>query len=253
VQTDPAEFWNLLVISVVVTVALAATLIVAVMILQRRHLAVTRSLSGRILNAQEEERAYVARELHDGLLQRVALLAAEVTHLAEQEKAVGAPSGWHVGLRDELADLGEEIRRIAHRMHPAALDMLGLRAALEMLVDEFGATGDLSVTLQLPPGTSAPPSEVSLCIYRIVQEGLRNVVQHAQVREATLRVTLIRGGTLIEILDNGRGLAPTGLERRGLGLKSARERVRALGGDFSFQSAAFGGTRLVVWLPGNWR
>ena len=215
------------------------------LIQQRRYLATTRQFGGRVLAAQEEERAWIARELHDDLIQRVAMIGHE---LEQFERGVAAPVRL-AGIREELHDLAGEIRRLAHRMHPAVLDHLGLSAALAQLVAEFDQQG-LHVSLESAVPAESVPPDVSTCLYRVAQEGLRNVARHSGAQEARLRLRPDGRGVLLEIEDAGRGFDPASPSARaGLGLTSLSERIRLVHGRLSIRSEPGQGTRISAWAP----
>jgi two-component system sensor histidine kinase UhpB len=250
VPSETVEYWRLLLTAGLAVLILLGAFVGSVLIQQRRYLAVTRSLSGRLLLAQEEERSAVARELHDGLIQRVVLLGSELSRMPRTGQPLGAElTAWQQSFRAELFDVADEIRRIAHGMHPAVLDTLGLTAALESLAGEFFFSDGLSVRFLVEGDLPETPANVSLGIYRVAQEGLRNVARHAGVKEAELRVATAHGGIAVEVI-NQLGKAPNlTAAANGFGLKSVAERVRLLDGRYSFSSDPVGGTRLVVWVP----
>lgn len=239
-------------VGLILTVAFVASLIIQ----QRRFLSTTREFAGRLLAAQEDERAWVARELHDDLIQRVAMLGQE---LEEMERESAAPGGAAVavarepirvaGIREELHDLAAEIRRIAHRMHPAVLDHLGLPAALVQLGAEFGVQGlDVKVESSMAPET-IPPA-VATCLYRVAQEGLRNVVRHAHAKQAVIRLRPEAHGITLEIEDTGAGFETSSKQAAaGLGLTSLSERVRLVQGTLTIRSAPSEGTWINAWVP----
>ena len=250
-SSETVEYWRLLVTAALAVLILIGAVVVSVVIQQRRYLAVTRSLSGRLLLAQERERSSVARELHDGLIQRVVLLGSELSRMpAAPGPAADDLAAWRDAFRDELYDVADEIRRIAHGMHPSILDDLGLQAALSALAEEFHASDRLRVRFVAESPLPETSADVALTLYRVAQEGLRNVVRHAGVADAELRVTPTPGGIMLEIV-NARGAAPASDARNGFGLKSVAERVRLLNGQFSFKSDGPAGTRLAVWVPTN--
>jgi signal transduction histidine kinase len=249
--TEPFEYWRLLITAGLAVLILVGAFVGSVIIQQRRYLAVTRSLSGRLLLAQEKERSSVARELHDGLIQRVVLLGSELSRMPP----VAGPeanelAAWRDSFRDELHDVADDIRRIAHGMHPSSLDTLGLEAALASLADEFYFSDNLTVRFIAESALPRTSPDVALTLYRVAQEGLRNVARHAGVPQAELRATPTPGGIMLEIM-NQLGTAPGAGARNGFGLKSVAERVRLLNGRFTFKSDEAGGTRLVVWVPTN--
>jgi two-component system sensor histidine kinase UhpB len=249
VRTESFEYWRLVVTAGLAVLILVGAFVGSVIIQQRRYLAVTRSLSGRLLLAQEKERSSVARELHDGLIQRVVVLGAELSRMPPVTGSAAADiADWRESFRQELHDVADDIRRIAHGMHPSILDNLGLQAALASLAAEFYSTDDLTVRFVAESKLPETSPDVALTLYRVAQEGLRNVARHAGVSNAELRVTPTPGGIMVEIM-NELGTAPGTGARNGFGLKSVAERVRLLDGRFSFKSDEAGGTRLVVWVP----
>jgi signal transduction histidine kinase len=249
IQADPVEqLWWIFLAGTLVALILSAAFIASMIIQQRRYVATTREFGGRLLLAQEEERAWVARELHDDLIQRVAMLGHELGEL-ERAGSVGGGPLRLAGIREELHDLAGEIRRIAHRMHPTVLDHLGLPAALLQLAAEFGAQG-LVVHVEATVRAEAVPADVATCLYRVAQEALRNALRHSGVREATLVLRREAGGLSVTIEDGGTGFdpeAPAALA--GLGLTSLRERVRLLQGRLTIRSHPGRGTTIAAWAP----
>jgi signal transduction histidine kinase len=233
-----------------VAAILTAAFITSVIIQQRRYLATTRSFSGRLLAAQEEERSRIARELHDDVIQRVALLGHALDELAEFAHTDDPAFERRVrGLRAELIDFADEIRSLAHRMHPPVLDHLGLPAALSMLAQELATVDSLSVRVEAPEALRSVPSDVAACLYRVAQEALRNVVKHAEASEAVVQLSLDRGGVEMLVQDDGVGFDPLSLRGGGLGLTSITERARQFDGRVSVHSRPGEGTRVIVWLP----
>ncbi len=208
-------------------------------------------LSGEILEAQEEERRRVARELHDeaaqaltSLLVRLRLL--ERSHTPEEARQ-------HVQeLRKLTAEALEEVRRVALELRPTILDDLGLEAALAWRVDEFNAASSTRATLQVTGLDRRLPSTVELVFYRVAQEALTNIARYARATQAT--VSLVRQGDRLtmEIVDNGVGFDPTALRadgRHGLGLVGMRERLTLVDGELTITSQAGHGTRIVASAP----
>jgi PAS domain S-box-containing protein len=195
------------------------------------------ALSARLINAQEEERTRLARELHDDLSQQIAALSIATSNLKtdipEEQAGARAQSD---RLQQKLADLAESIRRLSHELHPAVLKHAGLAAALRAYCSEFSSLTGIRVALEAEGSFDGLPSAASLCIYRIVQEGLQNVAKHA-------RVTLT-------IVDRGAGMAPdrTGAAV-GLGLVSIKERTRLVNGTVNIQSTPNQGTTITVSIP----
>jgi signal transduction histidine kinase len=242
-------FWILVVVTLAAAIlifAFAASLIIQ----QRRLVRATRSFGGRVLAAQEDERRWVARELHDDIIQRVAVLGQEVDEIAGRNGSGPAEIARRAGgLRAELDDLAEEVRRLAHRMHPTSLEHLGLSAALEQLASEFQAQGlDVRVRGALPDGKLSP--EQATCLFRVAQEGLRNVLKHASTRTAMVRLGAEADGALLEVADGGTGFdRGSPAAQGGLGITSISERVRLLGGKLTVRTRPGQGTSITAWIP----
>ena len=242
-------FWNLVILTIAAMILIFA-FAVSLVIQQRRLVRATRSFGGRLLAAQEDERRWVARELHDDIIQRVAVLGHEVEEIAAKNgSAAGEFHKRSQGLRAELADLAEEIRRLAHRMHPTALEHLGLTTALEQLAAEFRAQGlDVQVRGILPETRLVP--EAATCLYRVAQEGLRNVQKHAGTRTAMVRLGVEAEGAVLEVADGGAGFDRTSSRAQaGLGITSLAERVQLLNGRLTIRTRPGQGTSVTAWIP----
>ena len=214
---------------------------------QRTAEIAARELSGRLINAQEDERRRIARDLHDDLSQRLSLLAVDLQLL---ERTQSGGQGSMAELASKVQDLSSEVHKVAYRLHPAKLDQLGLviaaRGWCRDVTDQSGVTVEF-VSSDVPINL---PRDVALCLYRILQEALRNVVRHSQA--ATARVDLTRTGDTLHLIvsDTGRGFdAGVGGTTSGLGLLSMRERAYLLDGNIAVHSRPGAGTRVVVTIP----
>ena len=242
--------WSLFVAGALSVAILLAAFIAALLIAQRRHLALEREHARRLLTVQEEERSRVARELHDDALQRIALIRHEMdeaARLANLEAAhrIGGVSG-------ELEDLSTVLRTAAHQLHPSVVEKAGLAPALLDLAAEFGRTSGLDVRLTLPAGNVAVPPGIGVAVYRIAQEALRNVVRHAGVQQAELGLELGGGGLTLRVADAGKGFVTGGSgSEDGLGLIAMRQRAEASGGRLAVIAAPGRGTVVTVSFPGG--
>jgi signal transduction histidine kinase len=246
--SEAPELWWIFIAATLTGLILVAAFVASIVIQQRRFLSTTRAFGGRVLAAQEEERARLARELHDDLIQRVAMLGQELEQLERSESVNGAGIRL-AGIREELHDLAGEIRRLAHRMHPAVLDHLGLPAALSQLAAEFTQQG-LRVDVEIALPASSIPAPVATCLYRVAQESLRNAHRHSQSNEARISLTAENEGICLRIEDTGVGFDTTSRSSRsGLGLTSIAERLRLVGGRLGVRSAPGQGTRISAWVP----
>ncbi|MCM3870398.1 MAG: sensor histidine kinase [Pyrinomonadaceae bacterium] len=210
-----------------------------------------RNLGGRLIRAQEDERRRIARELHDDLSQRLAIIGIEIDQLKQKM----APEQTDLIARTEklstrAREVSEEIHRLSYRLHPSKLDHLGLAAALESLCMESAEHQDLEVEFQ-QDGFPAPLAhDITLCVFRIAQESLRNVIKHSGAQEARVKLTKTRNALRLRVSDNGCGFdygSPK--TTRGLGFISMRERLRLVGGEISIRSRPAQGTQIDVLVP----
>jgi two-component system sensor histidine kinase UhpB len=155
----------------------------------RKADAAVRQLNGQLINAQEQERARIARELHDDIGQQIAACGIGL-HMLEAKMA-GRPAQVRedfLKIECKLQALSQSVRHLSHELHPAVLEYAGLSAALRAHCDEFRELAGISVNLQLQPDPLALPRDVALCLYRISQESLRNTAKHAGARYVRLQV-----------------------------------------------------------------
>ena len=217
---------------------------------RRRAERAIRDLSGRLLSAQEEERRRIGRELHDNLSQQMALLAIGIEEIAMtpgQSPTTVARS--MRDLRQRTAEISTEIHNLSHRLHSSKLEALGLAAALRGHCQELLAQG-VTVRFHDENVPRLLPNEVELCLFRIVQEALNNVVKHSGTKDA--HVTLRAKGQvlLLNVADAGRGFdAAVAAGQDGLGLASMRERLRLIEGEFTVRSQPGQGTTISASVP----
>jgi PAS domain S-box-containing protein len=212
----------------------------------RKHMEdMLRDSSGRLIAAQEEERRRIARELHDDVSQRLALLSLELDHLG-----LGSPAESNAerckALSRSAAEIATDLHRISHRLHPTRLEALGLVAAIGGFCQELWTQHHLQVRFTHEAVPRAAPGDVALCLYRIVQEALQNVIKHSGVMEAEVHLAGSANELALRVSDPGEGFTPERSEGVGLGLLSMRERVHSLGGEIVIQTAAGRGTRIGV-------
>jgi PAS domain S-box-containing protein len=208
-------------------------------------------LGGRLINAQEEERIRIARELHDDLSQKIALLSIEIEQLAQlAPESVPEVGG---GLRDVLIrvqEISSEIHRMAYELHPAKLDRLGLAAATLSLCKEVSRQQSVHLECAFKNIPDSLPRNISLCLYRVIQESLQNIIKHSGACNATLELYGSPSKIRLLITDEGVGFDPESAGKKGgLGLLSMRERLRVVGGTISIESQPLRGTRIDVAVP----
>ncbi|WP_295538184.1 cache domain-containing protein [uncultured Pseudacidovorax sp.] len=210
-----------------------------------------RQLARRVVQSQEEERAHLARELHDGTSQTLVSAKLLVESAVDGLQREGQPVP--PLLVRALQRLGEallEVRHISHRLRPALLDTLGLPAALERLVDEAGGAGP-TVALQVTGDARALSAEAKTALFRVAQEALTNIQKHAGAAHVDLHLHVDTHGVRLTVTDDGLGFdveAAQADPHRGLGLRHMRERMEAAGGRLRLQSAP-GHTTVTAELP----
>jgi signal transduction histidine kinase len=211
---------------------------------QRRFLALHREFSDGLVRAQEEERAWVAREVHDDVLQRIALLLQEIDDWTSEAATPGSPLQ-QVAIREELEELSSVLRRLAYRLHPAFVGTRGLGAALERLAADVTRTSQVRVTVRdEATGVVNLSPDQALAAYRIAQEAVNNLVKHARAPAALIRVKAFNGTLELAVEDGGCGFDPESARSGGLGLTSMSERARGAGGVLDVASRPGQGTRV---------
>jgi PAS domain S-box-containing protein len=206
-----------------------------------------RALAGRLINAEEEERKRISRELHDDLSQKLALLAFDTGGLRLKRPSTDQMAEQLGGIQARVVQLSEEVRRISHRLHPSILEDLGLTSALNELCEEFSAREGMEVLFEQESVPRTLPLGVASCLYRVAQEALHNVLKHAQAGRARLRLSGSPRGIHLSIHDSGVGFDAAA--RRGLGIASMKERIYLVQGEFSIHSQAGQGTEVRVFVP----
>jgi signal transduction histidine kinase len=200
-----------------------------------------RDLGGRLIAAQEEERARIARDLHDDLSQRLALLAIDIEQLGHSRKSAD--------IAHRVGELASDIHNLSHRLHPSGLAVLGLVGAIGALCRDTKAQHGLDVQFEHDNVPEDLPSDVALCLFRIVQEAMHNTVKHSGAKHALVQLAVTGDQIDLHVADDGLGFEPALKSHQGLGLIGMRERVNFVGGKFVIHSSCGGGTRLGVRIP----
>jgi two-component system NarL family sensor kinase len=208
-----------------------------------------RALAREVVQSQEDERARLARDLHDGVSQ--ALVATKLLIESAQTEPASASRLQELALK-RLNSTLSEVRHLSHALRPALLDTLGLPAALQHLTGEFDAAGGTAFKATIEGEEIDLPDAVKTALFRIAQEALNNAARHARAREVSVRLRFERdGGLALQIQDDGQGfdaVAAQAVADRGLGLRSMRERADALGARLNLMTSPGLGCRLAVTL-----
>jgi PAS domain S-box-containing protein len=209
------------------------------------------SLSGRLIDAQEEERKRIAREIHDDYNQRLAMLAMEVEELAEQVGDSPAEAGpiFHQ-IWNQIGEIGSDLHSLSHRLHSSTLESLGLVAGMKAFCEEFAAQQEIQVDFAHENVPRGIPADVALCLFRVAQEGLRNIKRHSGANKAEVRLEASEKKLHLSITDQGRGFdVNQHSPHDGIGIRSMEERLRSFGGQLEIRSRPMEGTRINAWLP----
>jgi len=209
-----------------------------------------RALAGRLINAQETERRRISRELHDDLNQRVATLALALSRIKRKLTSQPEIVADLNQLYDQTNELGNDIRDLSHQLHPVALEHLGLAGALQGYIGEFERETGIPTSFSARITKDKIPFEISVCLYRIALEALRNIARHSQAKSASVVLEDDDQVLKMSVVDSGIGFeVETGRRGSGLGLLSAQERVNLLQGTFDVESTPTKGTKLTVTIP----
>lgn len=209
-----------------------------------------RELGGRLIAAQEEERSRIARELHDDLNQRMALLSIELEQLRQDiEKPVTLRKRIKA-LQKQTHAISTDIHRLSYQLHPSKLDHLGLGAAVKSLCDELSKTGNVKIEVRQQGFPTTLPRDITLSVFRVAQEALRNCVKHSGANAAQVVLEKMDTALRLSISDNGCGFdAKSPKLRQGLGFISMQERINLVDGDITIYSQPQRGTRIEVSVP----
>jgi signal transduction histidine kinase len=208
-------------------------------------------LSGMLIGAQETERSRLASELHDDFSQRLALLALDLETAGE--KIAQSPKEAERELRallNSASEIGADLHTLSRRLHPSTLESLGLVPGVSAFCKEFAAQQSMRVDFTHENVPRSVPPEAALCMFRIVQEGLRNAKKHSGASNAQVGLELVGDTLHVSVCDQGVGFnLKDALNNGGLGVRSMGERAHLLGGRFKIVSDPQEGTRIDAWVP----
>ena len=206
---------------------------------------VSRDALRRVVDAQELERARLARELHDETGQALTSILLGLKHLddaVETDEAREATAA----IRELVASTLQDVRRLAVELRPSALDDFGLVPAVERLAANLSEQSDLVVDFEARLGDRRLPPEAETALYRIVQEALTNVVKHADAHRVSITLVRKEASAVVVVEDDGQGFEPGAVRTGALGFTGMRERVELVGGRLTVESSPGAGTTLVA-------
>ena len=203
-------------------------------------------VSTRLLNAQEQERARIGRELHDDINQRLAMLAAELEQLKDNPSEVQSRVE---ELLKQTTEVSNDVQALSHELHSSKLEYLGVASGIRSWCKEFGERQGMEINFKVDVPT-AISSEIGMTLFRILQESLHNAVKHSGVKHIDVQLSERSNEIQLTIVDAGKGFDVEAARRgRGSGLTSMQERVRLLSGSIEIQSKPMGGTTIHVCVP----
>ena len=210
-----------------------------------------RALTARLFSAEEDGRRRLARELHDSFNQQMAAISIQIGAIRQRTGAVPQHIRQELArVQDQVVELSNDLRRVSHELHPAALEQLGLVTALKAYCKRVSQAEAVEVRFRstgVPPGA---PRDVGLCVFRLVQEALRNAVRHSGASVVKISVERLDDDLELRVVDDGHGFDAAAVRQKGsLGLVSMAERVRPLRGTLTVRSSAGEGTEVVARVP----
>ena len=223
---------------------------ISIDISERRHAEdEAHDLNGRLITAHEDERARLAHALHDDVTQRLALLAIDA---GSKEKGLGDTIAGQAmrSIRRDLVQLSEDVHALSYALHPAILEDLGLIEALKAECARFGAVEGISTSFRATDDIDEPIRALSLCLYRVAQEALRNVARHSRASSVEVELRAVGGELELAVQDNGVGFDPTRKQARpSLGLAGMKQRLSLVDGELLIDRSPGGGTSIVARAP----
>jgi PAS domain S-box-containing protein len=208
------------------------------------------ALGARLISAQEDERARIARELHDDLSQQIAAVSIAVSNLRKGLSAESPELRAHSErIQEKLVHLAGAVRQLSHELHPAILEHAGLAAALSRYCSDLRELAGFGVSLRTEGAFEGMPAKVALAIYRVAQEALQNAVKHSGAGNAEVSLVRARGVVSLVVSDEGRGISASPSGAGGLGLISMKERARMVNGTLDIHSHQTAGTTVTFTVP----
>jgi PAS domain S-box-containing protein len=209
------------------------------------------SVTRRLFEAQEQERARIARELHDDINQRLAMLTIHLGQVQAEFPDLPAEVIRRIGtLKKESAEISSDIQSLSHELHLAKLEYLGITTAMKAFCKEFGTQQRVEIDFEIHEVPIDLPPDASLCLFRVLQEALHNSVKHSGVRHFEVRLREISDEVHLTVRDSGAGFdAKAAKQSQGLGLVSMEERLKLVNGTFSIESQSHVGTTIHARVP----
>lgn len=209
------------------------------------------TLRNRLARAQEEERARIARDLHDDAGHRLALLSIDLEQLKQASEELQTSLTEQLeALVKAASEITSDVHNVSRRLHPSQVELLGLAPALSNFCKDFAARNTMEIVFVDSGLPQKPAQDAALCLFRVAQEAIRNVQKHSGTRRALVQLDEITGSMRLRVSDQGEGFDPNSSEiAQGLGLLSMQERLHSLGGELFIHSRPGGGTCIEACIP----
>jgi len=220
-------------------------------ITERKHAEEALSdVARKLVEAQEQERARIGRELHDDVCQRLALLAVEIGQIQERQHDLTPDTlNWMRELARRATELSSDIQSLSHELHSSKLELLGVAGGMRSWCREFGSRRKMEIDFKSHDVPNVP-QEISLCLFRVMQEAVNNADKHSGVKRIEVQLHEESGAIHLIVSDSGKGFDVAAVQQSdGLGLTSMRERVRLVNGTIAIESKPMTGTTIHVRAP----
>jgi PAS domain S-box-containing protein len=208
------------------------------------------SVSRRLIEAQEQERTRIARELHDDVVQRLAMLAVELEQLCQAPAELLHVRNRIGELKQQTTEIASDVQSLSHELHSAKLEYLGITSAMKAFCHEFGNQANVEIEFQSHDIPSPLSPDISLCLFRVLQEALHNSAKHSGAQRVEVGLWGASNEIHLAVRDSGQGFENAALNRsQGLGLISMKERLKLVKGTFSIESQPTQGTTIHARVP----
>jgi len=210
-------------------------------------------LGGRILKAQDDERSHIARELHDDIGQRLALVSMDLSRLeSPRAQSTNELRGAASGIKKQISEIANDVRALAHGLHSHSLDLMGLVSASDEFCRELAGRRKININFRSERMPATIPDAIKLGIFRVLQEALQNAVKHSGAKTFVVALSGASHSIELYVKDDGRGFDPKlAVNGRGIGLTGMEERMTLLGGELSIETQPSGGTTIRARVPLN--
>lgn len=209
------------------------------------------SVNRKLVDAEQRASNRIARDLHDDVGQRLAILAIELDQVQhDPPDSVSELRRRMRGLHEQTVQIATDVQAISHELHSSSLPYLGIAAAMRGFCREFGQRQNVEIDFKGDDVTTPLPPEISLCLFRVLQEALRNAARHSGAREFEVQFFAAAGGLHLGVCDSGVGFdRKAAMKGPGLGLTSMQERMKLVRGELSIDSQPGRGTTIHAWVP----